>query len=446
MKEGRRLDVFASVKMPASVAIFAKAPIPGYAKTRLIPRLGEAGAAALQRQLTEYAVRVAIEADVGPVALWCMPDCAHPFFAELQRRYGVALHAQAGADLGERMHHAVEAMATAGSVVLMGTDCAVITAAHVRRCVDALAVSDAAAIPVEDGGYFLLALRRPAPTLFDGIAWSTSSVFAGTRAKAAAAGLSLQVFEPLWDIDRSEDYERAVTEGVLPAAGNEIDLSIVIPTLNAAANIGEAIGALAEARQTMQVEIIVVDGGSDDDTCARAAAAGATVVTAPRGRGVQLATGAKRASGPWLLFLHADTTLAPSWSSAGRSFMRAEGARKAAYFSFALDDAVSMARRIEALANWRARTFGLPYGDQGLLISREMYHALGGYRELPLMEDVDIVRRIGKKRLVELPVVAKTSAARYRRDGYIRRPLRNLSLLTLYFLGVSPRRLARLYA
>ena len=173
--------------MPASVAIFAKAPVPGYAKTRLIPRLGEAGAAALQRQLAEHAVRVAIEADVGPVALWCMPDCEHPFFADLQRRYGVALYAQTGADLGERMHRAVEAMAPAGSVLLMGTDCAVITAAHVRHCVDALAATDAAAVPVEDGGYFLLALRRPAPTLFEGVAWSTSSVFAQTRAKVAAA-------------------------------------------------------------------------------------------------------------------------------------------------------------------------------------------------------------------------------------------------------------------
>ena len=432
--------------MPASVAIFAKAPVPGYAKTRLVPRLGEAGAAALQRQLAEHAVRVAIEADVGPVALWCMPDCEHPFFADLQRRYGVALYAQTGADLGERMHRAVEAMAPAGSVLLMGTDCAVITAAHVRHCVDALAVTDAAAIPVEDGGYFLLALRRPAPTLFEGVAWSTSSVFAQTRAKAAAAGLTLTVSEPLWDIDRPEDYERAVAQGVLPVAGTEIDLSIVIPTLNAGGSIGATIDALAEAQRAMRVEIIVVDGGSGDDTRVRAAAAGATILAAPRGRGVQLAAGAERASGRWLLFLHADTTLAGSWSSAVRSFMQAEGnVRRAAHFKLALDDTAPAARRVEALANWRARTLGLPYGDQALLMSREMYSALGGYRDVPIMEDVDIVRRIGKARLVELPVTAKTSAARYRRDGYVRRPLRNLSLLALYFLGVPPRRLAGLY-
>lgn len=438
------------MKIPVSIAVFAKAPVPGYAKTRLVPRLGEAGAADLQRQLTEHAVRVALAADVGPVALWCMPDCEHAFFAELRRRYGVALHAQAGADLGERMHHAVEKMAPAGPVLLMGTDCAVITAAHVRRCAEALAAADAAAIPVEDGGYFLLGLRRPAPALFEGVAWSTPSVFAETRAKAAAAGLTLKVFEPLWDIDRPEDYERAVAEGVLPSFArvvDEVELSVVVPTLNAGASVGATIGALAEARQAMRVEIIVVDGGSEDDTSAHAAAAaGVTVVTAPRGRGAQLAAGAKHAAGRWLLFLHADTTLEPSWSAAAHSFMRAEdGKDRAAYFGFALDDAAPAARRIEALANWRARTFALPYGDQGLLISREMYDALGGYRELPIMEDVDIVRRIGRARLVALPVTATTSAARYRRDGYVWRPIRNLTLLTLYFLGVPPHRLVRLY-
>lgn len=429
--------------MPVSVAIFAKAPVPGFAKTRLIPLLGEGGAAALQRQLTEHAVRVAVEADVGPVALWCTPDCDHASFADLQRRYGVALHAQAGADLGERMHNAVEAMAQAGPVLVMGTDCAVITAAHVRRCAEALSDFDAAAIPVEDGGYFLLGLRRPEPAVFAGVQWSTSTVFEETRAKAAAAGLSLKVFERLWDIDRPEDYERAVAEGVLPG---DPDLSIVIPALNAGAHLGETIAALAEARRAMRLEIIVVDGGSEDDTRARAASAGATVVDAPRGRGVQLAAGAKRASGRWLLFLHADTTLAPSWSSAVSSFIRAEGnTHRAAYFTLALDDASRAARRVEALANWRARALGLPYGDQGLLMSREMYDALGGYRELPIMEDVDMVRRIGKARLIELPVAATTSAARYRRDGYVVRPIRNLSLLTLYFLGVSPHRLVRLY-
>lgn len=225
-----------------------------------------------------------------------------------------------------------------------------------------------------------------------------------------------------------------------------IDLSVVIPTLNAGVRLKETIGALEEVRETMAVEIIVVDGGSTDGTRERAAALGATVVEAPRGRGTQLSAGAREASGRWILFLHADTTLEPFWSTTVSSFMRAKGnVLKAAYFTFALDDASGAARRVEVLANWRARKLGLPYGDQGLLMSRTMYDSLVGYLDLPIMEDVDMVRRIGAKNLVELPATATTSAERYRRDGYWWRPIRNLTLLALYFLGVPPRRLTRLY-
>jgi len=228
--------------------------------------------------------------------------------------------------------------------------------------------------------------------------------------------------------------------------GNVPDLSIIIPTLNAGRRIGETIGALEEACESMPTEIIVVDSASADDTVARATAAGARTITAPRGRGSQLSAGAKEATGRWLLFLHADTTLEPFWSTTVSSFMKNKGnVLRAAHFTFALDDASSAARRVEVLANWRARKLGLPYGDQGLLMSRTMYESLVGYLDIPIMEDVDIVRRIGKDKLFELPATATTSSERYRRDGYVLRSLRNLSLLSLYFVGVSPRRLARLY-
>lgn len=227
---------------------------------------------------------------------------------------------------------------------------------------------------------------------------------------------------------------------------NSFDLSVIIPTLNAGARLSETLSALDEAREIMGMETIVADGGSDDDTVARAAAAGAKVVRAARGRGSQLSGGAKEASGRWLLFLHADTTLEPFWSTTVASFMRGKGnALRAAYFTFALDDASSAARRVEVLTNWRARKLGLPYGDQGLLVSRTLYDSLVGYLDIPIMEDVDIVRRIGKDKLVELPATATTSSERYKRDGYVWRPVKNLSMLSLYFMGVSPRRLAKLY-
>ncbi|MEO5375143.1 MAG: glycosyl transferase family 2, partial [Alphaproteobacteria bacterium] len=147
-----------------------------------------------------------------------------------------------------------------------------------------------------------------------------------------------------------------------------------------------------------------------------------------------------------LLFLHADTRLAPGWAAAAAAFMaEPANAARAAAFRFALDDEAPAARRLERLVAWRCRVLGLPYGDQGLLLSRAFQDELGGFRPLPLMEDVDMVRRIGRRRLVMLEPAAVTSAVRYRRDGYLVRPLRNALCLGLYLAGVPTPVIARLY-
>jgi rSAM/selenodomain-associated transferase 2 len=193
-------------------------------------------------------------------------------------------------------------------------------------------------------------------------------------------------------------------------------------------------------------EIIVSDGGSRDDTVAIAAAAGARVVAGPRGRGIQLIAGAAAATGEWLLFLHADCRLAAGWERAATEFIARPGASDpAGYFAFALDDPDPAARRLERIVAWRCRLLGLPYGDQGLLIARGLYDAVGGFAPIPLMEDVDLMRRLGRRRLAPIGAQAISSARRYRRDGYLRRPLRNLLCLSLYFAGVPPRRIARFY-
>lgn len=217
-------------------------------------------------------------------------------------------------------------------------------------------------------------------------------------------------------------------------------LTIVIPTLNAATRIGACLDSVRDAD-----EIVVVDGGSNDDTVRIATEKGARILHSDRGRGVQLHGGALAASGDWLLFLHGDTILPPGWRETADLHINI-APRKAACFQFRLDAPHWPARLIEVGVALRVRLFKLPYGDQGLLLSRRHYDEIGGYRPLPLMEDVDIVRRIGGARLCCLPMPAMTSAERWHSDGWLGRSARNLALLLLFRLGVPPARIARLYA
>jgi rSAM/selenodomain-associated transferase 2 len=216
-------------------------------------------------------------------------------------------------------------------------------------------------------------------------------------------------------------------------------LTIVIPALNAGATLGPCLAALAGVD-----EIVVVDGGSIDHTADLARRAGARVIAAPRGRGEQLRAGGDAAHGDWLLFLHADTRLSAGWREAVAAHV-ATAPERASYCGLRLDDNAWQARVIERGVALRVRLLGLPYGDQGLLISRRLYDEVGGFRPLALMEDVDLARRIGRRRLRSLGATALTSADRWRRDGWLRRSARNLACLALYAVGVAPARLARFY-
>jgi rSAM/selenodomain-associated transferase 2 len=222
-------------------------------------------------------------------------------------------------------------------------------------------------------------------------------------------------------------------------------IDIVVPTLNAATTLTGTLRCLQSAREAGLVhQVIIVDGGSSDGTQDTARAFAATVIASGRGRGRQLARGAAVSTAPWLLFLHADTRLLPGWEREVGAFIR-QGTGRAAVFRLRFDDSAALARWLERAVSWRTGLLGLPYGDQGLLISRELYDAVGGFRDMPLMEDVDLVRRLGRKRLLLLGSIAETSARRYRRSGYPIRAARNLIVLSLYFCGVPPRVLARLY-
>lgn len=202
------------------VAVLAKAPIPGLAKTRLIPALGPRGAARLQRHLTRVAVQTALDACMGPVTLWCTPHAQHRFFRAMRLAYGVPCLVQASGDLGDRMHTAFRLHCVQGPLLLIGTDCPPLTPDHLRRAAQALLDgADAVFHPAEDGGYVMVGLQQPQPALFRDIAWSTDLVMSQTRERALAAGLRWRELETLWDLDLPADLARwRAWQGGLAAA------------------------------------------------------------------------------------------------------------------------------------------------------------------------------------------------------------------------------------
>ncbi|MDY0054810.1 MAG: TIGR04282 family arsenosugar biosynthesis glycosyltransferase [Methyloversatilis sp.] len=199
-----------------AVLVFARAPVAGAAKTRLMPALGADGAARASAALTRRALRTAVGAGIGPVELWCAPDCSHPFFADCARDFGVTLHAQSAGDVGQRMAQAFDdALSRHARVVLIGADAVSLQTADLAAAATALRDHDAAFAPAEDGGYLLVALRSRQPALFDGPTWGTPSVWTQTRARLDALGLRTSVLPTGYDVDHPADWQRALREGLL---------------------------------------------------------------------------------------------------------------------------------------------------------------------------------------------------------------------------------------
>lgn len=221
-------------------------------------------------------------------------------------------------------------------------------------------------------------------------------------------------------------------------------ISVVIPTWQAAPALPETLSHLMEGlEQGLIRELVISDGGSEDETQAIADAAGALWVSGPRGRGGQLRRGCAAARGAWLLVLHADTHLSPGWSEVVRPRLSDPDTAHAFRLAFRAEGFAPA--WVAGWANLRSRAFRLPYGDQGLLISRTLYEAAGGYPDIPLMEDVALARALpGPVRL--MPAHAQTSAQRYQTQGWLRRGARNLWTLARYSLGAPPEQLARSYA
>ncbi len=225
-----------------------------------------------------------------------------------------------------------------------------------------------------------------------------------------------------------------------------IKLSIIIPTLNVAKTIENTIRSLSVGNQYFDQEIIMVDCGSNDESMDIAKKFCVKIIKTSRGRGQQMARGVMESKGEWILLIHGDTSLDNGWAKEASEFIKKDSAKKiGCYFKFSLDNNHPKAINMAKIVAWRARVFGLPYGDQAFFISRELLDKIGGISPIPLMEDVDMVRRIGRKNLYAFKSKAITSAVRYLKSGYYRRACFHLFCLFLYFIGLPIKYIVKIY-
>jgi rSAM/selenodomain-associated transferase 2/rSAM/selenodomain-associated transferase 1 len=424
------------------IVMFTRLPKAGKAKTRLIPALGEEGAADVQRSMTLHTALTARRAErTGNTVFEVHFTDGH---VEAVREWlgGDALYkVQGPGDLGARMN-----TATAGAqpgeehVVIIGTDCPALTEEHIRRAFALLYVNDVVLGPASDGGYYLIGLRREASALFEDMAWGGENVFEETCARVARLGLTLGLLETLDDVDRPEDIARwEELERATHDASREPTISVIIPTLNEVDTLARA---LASASPSPDRDIIVADGGSRDGTVDLAARYGARVVESAKGRGAQMNAGVAVARGKYLVFLHADSTVPKSYWDAVPEILDRDGVSGGA-FSMHIDGSGTGLRIVERFTNLRARRLQLPYGDQGIFVKREVFDAIDGFKELAIMEDFDFVRQLrrrGRVAIAEKSVT--TSARRWQACGPMRLSLLHQLIVAGFVLGVSPERLA----
>ncbi len=417
--------------------ILTRYPQLGQAKTRLIPALGQAGAAEQHRQMVEHTLNQARQLRQQ------MPLTIEVWFtgattAEMQAWLGddLSYHPQQGDDLGDRLSYAVAMAFQSGCqrVVMLGTDCPFVDSVLLRQAFLRLAQQDVVLGPAMDGGYYLIGLRQPFLFLFEGIAWSTAQVLEQTCAIARAHGLRFYRLPWLSDIDYPKD---------LPIwAAATATLSVIIPVLNEAASLEHT---LAAVQTGSYLEVIVVDGGSQDQTVAIAQKWGAQVITTTPGRGHQMNVGATAARGDLLLFLHGDTRLPLGFDALARRILAQTGVVGAA-FMLKIEGQSPCLRLVEWGVKWRSRLFQLPYGDQAIFLKAATFKQIGGFAELPIMEDfvfIQALRRLG--RVAIAPAAVLTSGRRWQKLGVLKVTLLNQLMIVGYRLGVSPVRLARWY-
>ncbi len=430
---------------PDHIIVFTRYPEPGHTKTRLIPALGPEGAAQLQRQMTEHALsQVRQLRHIYPQPVSVDVRYTGGRLAQMQAWLGSDWHymPQGDGDLGCRLEHAVVEAFVNGAerAIAIGIDCPGLGAPRLAEALHELRSHDVVLGPATDGGYYLIGTRHRVPELFQNIAWSTAVVFQQTIEQAQRLGQSVKVLDQLADVDRPEDLSTWVNATqTLPF---QPSLSVIIPGLNEEHIIAEVV---AHALSEPGIEVIVVDGGSGDRTVEVATAAGARVLSTAAGRAQQMNVGAMAATSTTLLFLHADTRLPDGFATQIQRTLAQPGVVAGA-FELCIDGDVPGLSLIEWGVKWRSHLCQMPYGDQAIFLRTSTFQRVGGFAELPIMEDFDLVRRLrllGKVAIA--PSAVTTSGRRWEKLGVLRTTWVNQAIIVAYLLGVAPQKIARWY-
>jgi rSAM/selenodomain-associated transferase 2/rSAM/selenodomain-associated transferase 1 len=431
------------------VIVMARWPKAGIAKTRLIPALGPDGAANLHSCLVRHTLKTVREfagRHISEIEVHFTGGTT----GEMQCLVGDDLRCvpQQGDSLGDRISAAIRSAFAqhCRRVVVIGTDCPHLQVHHLKEAFSSLHRTAVTIGPAIDGGYYLIGMREHYPSLFQDIHWGSDMVLKETIQKLRQINKTYSLLTSLSDVDFPEDLVccrqwAADFAPALPQREAEL-LSIIIPTLNEEAGLP---GLLTQLLRERGIEIIVADGGSSDATCQLAEAAGVRVIRANKGRGRQMNAGAALARGEVLLFLHADARLPADfvqtvWNSI-------QSGHTAGAFRLHIDDPRWRYRLVEFGANLRSRWLQLPYGDQAMFIQSEAFFAMRGFQNWPLLEDFDFAQRLRRRGRIMITDSSTTvSARRWQSVGVLKATLLNQIIIVAFRLGVSPTKLAALYA